>query len=446
MTKRRTMPALVAATLGIGASAVYAEPAQQQDLQKQIEALQAQLQEIKAQQAERVTTPAFTNKDVDATVDSVLRDADRRSQLLAEAGGGTAGWMDGGFRIRSGDGRYELQPFAQFQFRSVINFTDGVGDDDETEAVEGFEVRRMKFGVKGHAIDPKLQYEFRWATDRNSGGLNLENAFLIYEMADAWAVKLGQWKDHWTHEESTSSARQLAADRSLLNEMIAGGETDYVQGIALQYDGGGIRGEVSYHDGANSDNTNFQDAGTNFGITGRVEALLSGDWKAYEDFTAMNNKKDLLAIGGGFDWSQGGDTNVFYHTIDVQWENTAGLGIYGAYVGRWVDLGGDGDEDNVWDFGFLVQAGFMLDRNWELFGRGGWTMLDEDFIDPDAEENVLELTFGVNYYFRGHNAKFTLDATWLPNGSPESHTGIGILGQANDDMQFLFRGQFQLAI
>ena len=73
-------------------------------------------------------------------------------------------------------------------------------------------------------------------------------------------------------------------------------------------------------------------------------------------------------------------------------------------------------------------------------------MLDEDFIVPGAEDNIFELTAGVNYFFRGHNAKITVDATWLPNGSPENHPGIGILGQANDESQFIFRTQFQLMI
>jgi hypothetical protein len=266
MTKRRTIPALMAATLGLGATAAWAEQPQaaSQDMQQQIEALKAQIAQLQAQQAQqaqRAATPAFTGKDVDATVSSVLSDADRRSQLLADGGGITAGWMDGGFRIRSADGNYELQPFAQFQFRHVLNITDGVGTDDDTEFVDGFEVRRMKFGIRGHAISPKLGYEFRWATDRSSGNLILENAYATYAFADNMSVKVGQWKDNWTHEETVSSGRQLAVDRSLLNEMIAGGETDYVQGIALIWHGGALRGEASWHDGANSDNTNFQDTG-----------------------------------------------------------------------------------------------------------------------------------------------------------------------------------------
>jgi uncharacterized protein YlxW (UPF0749 family) len=90
MTQRRTISALMmAASLGLGATAARAEQpaASQPDLQKQVEQLQQQVKDLQTQRA----NPAFAAKDVDATVDSVLRDADRRSQMLAETGGFYAG-------------------------------------------------------------------------------------------------------------------------------------------------------------------------------------------------------------------------------------------------------------------------------------------------------------------------------------------------------------------
>ena len=52
----------------------------------------------------------------------------------------------------------------------------------------------------------------------------------------------------------------------------------------------------------------------------------------------------------------------------------------------------------------------------------------------------------MNYYLRGHAAKFTIDATYLPNGSPIDLNGGGILPQPTDDPQFLLRAQFQLLL
>src|SRR4051812_17871423 len=105
MTKR-TISALLAATLGLGATMAWADQPSQSDLQKQVEQLQSQVKDLQTQRA----TPSYTSRDVDATVDSVIRDADRRSQMLAETGGFYGGWMDDHFVIRSADGNYSMSP------------------------------------------------------------------------------------------------------------------------------------------------------------------------------------------------------------------------------------------------------------------------------------------------------------------------------------------------
>jgi hypothetical protein len=55
---------------------------------------------------------------------------------------------------------------------------------------------------------------------------------------------------------------------------------------------------------------------------------------------------------------------------------------------------------------------------------------------------IHEIAIGANYYFYKHNVKFTIDGTWLPNGSPSSQTGLGVV--AGDDNQFILRAQMQL--
>ena len=42
--------------------------------------------------------------------------------------------------------------------------------------------------------------------------------------------------------------------------------------------------------------------------------------------------------------------------------------------------------------------------------------------------------------------RFTLDATYLPNGCPIDLNAAGILAQPNDKSQFLLRAQFQLLL
>lgn len=438
MTKRRTFSTLLAATLGLGATFVQAQTPNT-DLQKQVEQLQAQVKELQAKSA----TPSFNGKDVDATVDSVLRDADHRSQLLAESGGFMGGWQDDRFWIRSADGNYSMSPGFQLQFRSVTTFNENAKASGDNNTDNGFEMRRMKFYVDGTAITKNLKYHLQWATDRKTGNLVLEESLVQYKFADNFAVKAGQFKEYIYGEQTVSSARQLFVDRSLLNEVLNGGES-YLQGVELNYDNGSnLQATVGFTDGYASRNTNFQDPPTNgfdFGVHGRVNYAVMGDFKGYNSLSAIGNKKDFLVVGAGGDWSQNGDVDVFHHNIDASWQSGP-WAVYAAYVGVYTN-GGNGAGDN-YDYGFVAQAGYLLNAQWEVAGRVDWFHLDNR--GAGLEDSFWEITAGVNYYLKGHNAKINVDVGWLPNGSPNAQDGIGVLSN-NGDNEFYIRGQFQLLL
>ena len=442
MSKRRTIPALLAATLGLGATAAWADQPSQADLQKQVEQLQSQVKDLQTQRA----NPAFSAKDVDATVDSVLHDANLRSQLMAEQGGFTGGWMDDKFTIASADGKYSMSPGLQLQFRTTTTYNDKVnGGDANTD--NGFEMRRIKLQFAGTAITKDLQYFVEWATDRVGGGLVNEQAFVEYKFADSFSVKAGQYKEFIYHEQTVSSRRSMAADRSLLNEVFFGGES-FVQGVdLLWYNNKNMRGDVAFTDGFASRNTNFQDPSTNpfdFGVHGRFEWLVFGkDFKGYNQFTSMGNKSgDFLVVGAGGDWSQAGGDNVYRHAVDAQW-NSGPWGVYVAWVGVYNDPSGG---NSAWDCGALAQVSYLINNQWEVFGRYDYFHLDDNSVVSHGSENTFhEFTVGLNYYLHGHSAKITVDAGWLPNGSPNNQTGIGVL--ANDgENEYYVRGQFQLLL
>lgn len=446
MTKRRTLSALIAATLSLGATVAYADQpaaaANPQDLQKQLEALQQQVKELQAQQAQRAIAPAFTAKDVDTTVDSVVRDADRRSQLLAETGGFYGGFVDDKFQIRSADGDFSMSPSVWFQFRQVTNYRQDVNANGDDNTDNGFELRRVKLGFDGNAWGKDFYYNFVWATDRKTGNLVLEEAYGRYQFANSLAVKAGSYKELFNQESSISSRRKLAVDVSMINQFLFNGDT-YTQGVELDYDGadhkGPLQASIGFSDGYSSVNTNFQDPATNpfdFGVYGRVQFKLFGDWKSYADFTALGNKKDLLVVGAGGDWSQNGDQNVYRHDVDAQWE-VGPFGVFGGFYGRYTD---SQDAASTWDWGLIGQVAWLFSDQWELFGRYDYLKLDSD--TAAGEDSFHELTVGVNYYIHKHNLKFTLDGTWLPNGAPTNLDAVGIL--ANDgNNEFMLRAQLQ---
>src|SRR5215204_2805368 len=244
---------------------------------RRIEELEAKVAALEARQA--------NPQDVSTTMESVLRDAQRRSHLLATSGEVTAGY-DNGFFIRSGD--FLLRPTLLFQFRNITDFRQNTaGGNDEIE--NGFELRRMQFILQGTAFFKELDYRFQWATDRNSGNLALEDAYVRWMFREPWGVRLGQWKDRVSHEKIITDSRLVTVERSLLDGALGGGYFDRVQGVDLIY-GGGVDNkrpwnvEAGLTDGANSKNSDFtgpsspptipdvgapSNHGFDFGIAGR---------------------------------------------------------------------------------------------------------------------------------------------------------------------------------
>jgi predicted secreted protein len=445
--------------------AAAAEPGRR-EMMEELTALRGRVEQLR--QAANRQDERLSAAEVDATVADVIRDADRRSQLL-QAQGFTAGYNKGRFVIQSEDGNFSLSPSFQFQARYVANYREedaGNAIDGDATGEHGFEISRMKMALDGNVFGPDTRYRFQWdaGNNRNGGGGNLvlEEAYVAHRLnfaPDFW-VKAGQFKDPTFHEEAVRSSRQLAVDRSLANEVLGGGQTDYIQGAGLIWDDGPeglpLRGEVGYTDGPNTDNTNFVDAGgaplfgaanPDFGFYGRAEYLAFGDWRHYDDFSARKNNQDTLVFGAGGFYTQAGDSHVLFHTFDAQYEYNK-LGLYAAYYGVFSDgsnagVGAD-DGGSSYDFGCVAQAGYSVNDRWEVFGRYSLVSLDTGAAGGD--DNFHELTAGVNYYLRGHAAKFTFDATWLPNGTPSNQSQIGVLDPDADGDQFVFRGQFQLLL
>ena len=462
MTRKYLIVPLMAGILGI-ASASLAQAAQPittgptttepttAELMKQIQALQAKVQTLENNQQQ-----AVTKADVDATDASVLKDADKQSQLM-QVEGFTAGWTNGHFILQSADGNFKIIPMIQWQFRNTTNWRESGKASGSDDLENGFENARIKGEVAGNLFTPDFTYDFR-----TSNLHGLENAYVQYKFADAWSIRAGQFKDDWSHEESVDSRYQMAADRSLMNQLIGGGQTNYVQGVTLLWDGGGpLRAALTYHDGYDSLNTSFQDEGgngdvgvtpTDFGITARVEYAILGNYKGYDQFTANGNTDDLLVVGAGVDWSQGSSNDAVFHTADIQWDPQAvkGLSMYAGYVGLYRDFN-DATDNDFYDWGVIAQAGYMLNNKWEVFGRYDYTDLDKDALPAGSESSVQEITAGVNYYMQTapwaiHNAKFTIDCSWLPNGCPVDESQLDFLASGSHNDEIVIRGQFQLLL
>jgi hypothetical protein len=416
----------------------------------------ATIRELQAKVAALEAKQSVNGQEMNATIDSVLRDAEQRSKLLATSGEMSAGYEDG-FYIRAGDA-FVLKPGVFFQFRNVLNFREDTSGAKADEFDNGFEVRRMRLKLNGTAFSKDLEYSFVWDANREGGGTSLLDAWVKYMFNDTWGIRGGQFKDPLTHEKLVSSEKQIAVDRTLADNLLGGSLYDRVQGVTAIYGGhkesNPLSAEFGITDGGPASmNTNFTKHGFDFGIVGRVEYKLMGDWSAYGDFTAKDNKSDLLVVGGALDWSQAGNGNLLSMTVDAQWENRAGLGVYGAILIQNIDDNLTGASSDTTNWGFVLQGNYVLNPAWEVFGRLDMVLFDDDvaFAGGNTEDTFYELTAGVNYYLGAngswkHRAKFTVDLGFLPNGAPSNQNGIGVLDANDGGTEIVLRSQFQLVL
>lgn len=428
------------------------------DLQAEIAQLKTEIAQMRGAQDD-VWMNERRTEQMKALINDVLADADTRASLLE--GGMTAGHNGNHFFLSSEDGGFLMNISGQLQIRHVTNFRDGGDPDDVDDQESGFEVRRAKLGFSGHIADPRIMYKVRLAVDRADNSVDADILKVGYKFTDTITVWAGEDKAPFLREETTSSANQLAVERSLMNEVFTAG---YIQGIWMTWDAHDmVKVAVAITDGARSGEDNGTDDGikrfyadnSDFALTGRVDVRLAGDWAQMNDFSAWSGEELGAFIGAAghyevIDTQPGGGTaartvdDIFSWTIDASVEYM-GFNAYAAGVGFHANADA-GDADI---YGFVVQGGYMvLPDKLEPFVR-------YEYFEGDGISDTSLVTFGVNYYLNKHDAKFQLDFVWALDSIDEDEvavpfatTGLSGLGLLHDDPdqedQFAIRAQFQL--
>jgi hypothetical protein len=444
----RKLSLLAAATLAASTALAADPPAAPttRDLNARLEALEAEITQIKAQQATQAQKQAETH-----TADELLKDANRHSQFL-DAQGVLAGWTGGKFVLQSEDGNFLAHPWLQLQFRNVTTYRQDAkqgGTADDTQ--NGFEIRRLKFGVDGNLFGKQLTYFTQFAVDRKSGNVQLEQAYAKYQIdASPFAVRAGQFKDPLDHEQLASSKTFPAIDRTFTNDQFANAE-GFVKGVSFIFDPNKtVRSEVAFHDGLRNFNTNFQDYPTtgtpaNWGAAARVEFKAFGAWKDYEQISAYGVKQHTLVFGAGADYTETGHSSALVHVVDAQFQTKRGLSLYGAYLGRYTKSSIAAKGADTYDPTVRGQIAWAIDKHWEPYGRYEYVHFDSREFAAGTETNVQVITGGVNYYLYGQSFKVSADVQYLPNGSPVNDDGIGVL-VSNGKTEIVGRIQFQLLL
>ncbi len=405
-------------------------------------------------------------EDIRGLIEEVLADAETRRTLLAE--GATAGIDDSGkVFLQSADGSFYARLSGQVQFRYLFDYQDNsdpvTGRPDETDS--GFQARRVKVQIAGHIADPKLTYTVRLANSRTNANTSLEEATIGYTFDNGLFVTVGKLKLPLLREELVSSTRQLAVERSSVNEYFT---ANFAEQVQLGWTNEDVKLVAAISDGANSESSEFNADIVEFALTGRADVRLDGDWKQAADFTSWRNEAQAIFVGvaGHYEVIDGAnnagsfDGTYTVGTADASYENQ-GFSLYGAYVMSYFDdqadapgpLGGD-----LFAQGVMVQAGYQLTEQIEPFVRYEWLDADDDdeaAIAGTPRDAAQIITVGANYYFKKHAAKFTGDLVYVfdgdepvanPRGANPFSSALGFsdFDTAEADPNLLLRLQFQL--
>jgi hypothetical protein len=417
----------------VASAAVAAEPssseieAELSTYNMRIEALERDLARLRGAQLSAERAEAIR-----ALVGEMLGDADTRASLLQS--GMTAGWDSHPF-LASPDGTFRLQFEGQLQVRAVYNRRDNSPGDDNRF---GFENRRTKLKFAGHVLDPSWQYKITGAFGRDGGTFLLEDAYVEKEFAGGWSVRAGQFKAPFMREETVSSTRQLAVERSLVNERFNQG---FMQGFQIEYAAERLRILAMLSDGLEDANSPWNAYDTELAITARTEVLLKGGWRQFRSLSSAPGSDAALLLGVAVHYQRdesgtaaGPEEKDTRLTADVSWHGD-GFNVFAALL--WQNL----EEADQQPFGVVVQGGYFVTDRWELFAR-------YEYGDADAAlaEDLSVITAGFNFY-PVSGVKWSTDVGWGINEIDDfwAKSSAGwLVDGAGEDGQLVVRTQLQL--
>ncbi|MEE2680843.1 MAG: porin [Planctomycetota bacterium] len=459
-----------------------------ESIAREISELRTRNSELNGRLDDRIERPwldACRMESIRGLVRDVLADSSRRTNL--QDTGINVGYSRAqGFHITSPDNAFHLRLMGESQVRWVFNRNPSGEQYSNAQILEdrdlnrstvsgsktgsGFQIRNLKVKLLGHVIDPSWEFkiEMAFATD---GVAEFQDAYLNKDLGDGFSFRIGQFKAPWLREQLVSSVFQLAADRSIIDGYFNAGRAVGLQG---QYRTDSLSLRAFYGNGfqsvmnADESYTNFLNSPTAWSFAGRVDWKLLGVWEVLQDFNARVDQEPGVMLGAAamgqrfngnaafndpFNINLGPSlptgplipgpdsidgTKMYGITADVtaKW---GGWSFYAAGVWQHFDLATptvdfafpvngsityDFGAVNSW--GVLVQGGYLLTDDLELFARYAYLAPDLDDITigfsavaggpPISGSRTLSLgntassvlTLGANYFIT-ENLKFTLD-------------------------------------
>ncbi len=329
----------------------------------------------------------------------------------------TAGFTSRGFTLSDPEGNNALFLGLSFQPRLTLQ----VAGDPEVAGADrlddsGFRVRRMLLlmggTLAGHIdfrfrVDTARAFTFNDGDDKSQQGGRpiLDDALVVFRIADPFQVSFGQWKVPFTGQQMMSDTTLLFPDRALPIDGLKYGDVKVGGfswardiGVAVQGNIGEKRFEyqvgVFGGDGANV----WPPADTGLLLGARFQAAPLGEF-AYDEVD-LKRGPPRLAVGGGV-------TVNSHPTYDDEGEDAGTsrelrvggelrFAVKGLSVNAEVLYGSlmPVEGDSVGSIGFYAQAGYLFP--WGVAPGFRYSRLDPSLADED--DAVQQVEGVVNLY------------------------------------------------
>ena len=358
------------------------------------------------------------------------------------------------FNLVGKDSTYTMKVSARMQFLSSNSWD--INDGNLTNPEANFLVRRARLKFNGFAFTPKLKYKLELGlSNRDISGASeytsnapryILDAVIMWNFHENFELWFGQTKLPGNRERVISSGNLQQVDRSLLNSRF---NIDRDVGIQLRHhfnlsEKFVVKEIFSIAQGEGRNVTTGNIGGHQY--TGRIEFLPFGNFTSKGDYSGSDLKREetpKFALGIAYDHNsnavknrsnQGSymvtDTGLFETNINTLFIDAMfkyqGFSFMAEYVDRDAknplvknsDGTLTGDEVQV-GYGLNLQAGYLLNKDWEVSGRYTNIELDKDITGKNPES---QYTLGVSKYIVGHKLKVQTDISYLSRD--ESNNGM----------------------
>lgn len=359
------------------------------------------------------------------TLDELL--VEKGVVAMEHGGAGSAHYKEGS-RLDFGED-FHMKVNIQLQPRYTFEDTDTSGRRDAGLEVEsdndtsGFSMRRARIVFSGHMLNKTWSFKLQNDFASDSGGGDLKDAWLQWNMDEAANIRMGQYKQPLSRQELSSSSSLQLPDRSIANEYFALGRH---HGVMMHGDMGGVMYAASLWNGE-SDGEGRNAGPTDNKMSATVQVVGNiGDYGSRKHEGDIEGTDGFAAtMGAAVNYGQGSSApGGDFDKIDINVDAALRAAGFSAQA-EWYwssqdfdDIAGDLGERE--DTGGYVQAGyFFVPQEWEAAARWAMIVFDDDV---DVRDDQMEVTLGLNYHIWKHSLKIQNAVTWeqttLANAGP----------------------------